>query len=127
MLKRKAKKQLSTTSDEKLMLFISIVSRGLSAPVLKIFQKCDVSGQFVLTGEGTTRKEIRNILGLEDNEKDVVISFVRKDKVEELKSLLEVFFISSKRNAGISFSIELDSIIGVKVYQFLADTVREAK
>ena len=63
MLKRKAKKQLSTTSDEKLMLFISIVSRGLSAPVLKIFQKCDVSGQFVLTGEGTARKEIRNILG----------------------------------------------------------------
>ena len=61
------------------------------------------------------------------HEKDVVISFVRKDKVEELKSLLEVFFISSKRNAGISFSIELDSIIGVKVYQFLADTVREAK
>ena len=127
MLKRKAKKQLSTTSDEKLMLFISIVSRGLSAPVLKIFQKCYVSGQFVLTGEGTARKEIRNILGIEDNEKDVVISFVRKDKVEELKSLLEVFFISSKRNAGISFSIELDSIIGVKVYQFLADTVREAK
>ena len=127
MLKRKAKKQLSTTSDEKLMLFISIVSRGLSAPVLKIFQKCDVSGQFVLTGEWTARKEIRNILGIEDNEKDVVISFVRKDKVEELKSLLEVFFISSKRNAGISFSIELDSIIGVKVYQFLADTVREAK
>ena len=127
MLKRKAKKQLSTTSDEKLMLFISIVSRGLSAPVLKIFQKCAVSGQFVLTGEGTARKEIRNILGIEDNEKDVVISFVRKDKVEELKSLLEVFFISSKRNAGISFSIELDSIIGVKVYQFLADTVREAK
>ena len=69
MLKRKAKKQLSTTSDEKLMLFISIVSRGLSAPVLKIFQKCDVSGQFVLTGEGTARKEIRNILGIEDNEK----------------------------------------------------------
>ena len=127
MLKRKAKKQLSTTSDEKLMLFISIVSRGLSAPVLKIYQKCDFSGQFVLTGEGTARKEIRNILGIEDNEKDVVISFVRKDKVEELKSLLEVFFISSKRNAGISFSIELDSIIGVKVYQFLADTVREAK
>ena len=100
---------------------------------ISILIKCSSNLDFVfkrtINGNSFTldTREIRNILGIEDNEKDVVISFVRKDKVEELKSLLEVFFISSKRNAGISFSIELDSIIGVKVYQFLADTVREAK
>ena len=108
---------------EKLSIFITIVNHGLADPVVKLFQNFGVSAQFIQRGEGTATRQIRDILGIEDTGKDIVISIIKKDKIEEVKPDLWAFFSASKYNKGIGFSIPMTSMIGVKVYQFLSNSL----
>ena len=116
---------LDNVAQKKLLLFITIVGEGQATAIRRLFERYGCSAQFVERGEGTATKEIYNILGVENIGKDIVFSFISEDKVEDIKKVLEAFFITSKRNRGISFSIRLSSIIGVKVYQFLANTIED--
>lgn len=116
---------LDNVVQKKLLLFITIVGEGQSTAIRKLFERYGCSAQFVERGEGTATKEIYNILGVENTGKDVVFSFLAEDKASDIKKELDAFFVASKRNRGISFSIRLSSIIGVRVYQFLANTVED--
>ena len=116
---------LDNVVQKKLLLFITIVGEGQSTAIRKLFERYGCSAQFVERGEGTATKEIYNILGVENTRKDVVFSFLAEDKASDIKKELDAFFVASKRNQGISFSIRLSSIIGVRVYQFLANPVED--
>ncbi len=111
--------------EKKLLVFVTIVNQGQANSILKLMEKCGSSAQFVQTGEGTARQELRNILGIEDNNKEIVFSLVSEDKIPDIKIFLDIYFSTKTKNAGIGFSIPLSSIIGIKVYQFLADTLKE--
>ena len=129
LFKKKETKQelpsLDSVVQKKLLLFVTIVGKGQSKPVMKIFERGGSNAQFVQRGEGTAQKEIYNILGIEDVDKDIVFSFISQDKISDIKTELNAFFLASKKNRGIGFSIPLSSIIGVRVYQFLANTVED--
>ena len=114
---------LSANTTKKLLMFVTIVNRGQGNFVLKLFESEGANAQFVEYGEGTAQKEIRDILGIEDNSKEIIISIISEDKIESAKKELEAFFKVSKRNRGIGFSIPMTSIIGMKIYQFLTDTL----
>lgn len=116
---------IDTMIEKKLSLYVTIVNQGLASPILKIMEKCGASAQYVETGEGTAKQEFRDILGIENNSKDIVISIVTQDRIPEIKDYLDVFFSTRAKHAGVGFSIPLSSLIGVKVYQFLADTIKE--
>lgn len=128
---KKSKKEESVSTNyflkeseaKKLLMLITIVSRGQGNYVLKLFESEGSNAQFVQYGEGTAQKEIRDILGIEDNTKEIVISIISEDKIESVKKELEAFFKISKRNRGIGFSIPMTSIIGMKLYQFLVDSL----
>ena len=111
--------------DKKLSLFITIVGKGQAQPITRLFERGGSSAQFIQRGEGTASKEIYSILGVEDNDKDIVFSFISQDKIPDIKTELNAFFLANKKNRGIGFSIPLSSIIGVRVYQFLANTVED--
>ena len=111
--------------DKKLSLFITIVGKGQAQPIICLFERGGSSAQFIQRGEGTASKEIYSILGVEDNDKDIVFSFISQDKIPDIKTELNAFFLANKKNRGIGFSIPLSSIIGVRVYQFLANTVED--
>ena len=66
---------------------------------------------------------MRDILGIEDNGKEIIISLIPNERIEEAKNELEAFFKVNKRNRGIGFSIPMTSLIGMKVYQFLTDKI----
>ena len=112
-----------TGDIKKLSMFVTIVNRGQGNYVLKLFESEGANAQFVQHGEGTAQKEIRDILGIEDNTKEVILSLISQDKIESAKKELEAFFKVSKRNRGIGFSIPMTSLIGMKLYQFLVDTL----
>ena len=116
---------LNNIVQKKLLLFITIVSSGHGSQIIKLFEKIGVSAQFVESGEGTATKEINNLLGIEEVDKDVVFSFVSKDKIPLAREKLSEYFSSNKRNRGIGMAIQLSSIIGVRVYQFLANLVED--
>lgn len=108
---------------KKLALYIAIVDYGQSDNVIRIFQRYNSSVQFVQNGTGTAIKQVRDILGLEDNRKEVVFAFVTLDTIEELRKELDAYFFSSKKNRGIAFTVNLKSMIGAKLYHFLANTI----
>ena len=111
--------------EKKLSLFVTIVSKGQAQPITRLFERGGSSAQFIQRGEGTATKEIYSLLGVEDNDKDIVFSFISQDKIPDIKTELNAFFLANKKNRGIGFSIPLSSIIGVRVYQFLANTVED--
>ena len=114
-----------TRSDiKKLVLYTVIVPRGQGENIIRIFKANKSSAQFVQYGEGTASNAIRDILGSEDTKKDIVYSLVREDAVPDIKKELDVYFIASKRNRGIAYTISLTSIVGVKLYKFFTQTVR---
>lgn len=109
---------------KKLLLYTIIVPNGQGDAVIRILKRKGSSAQFVRLGEGTASKQVLSVLHIEDTKKEIVYSLVREDLVPEIKVELEAFFLSSKRNRGIAFTIELNSIVGVKMYKFLSQTVR---
>lgn len=118
---------LESFIDKKLFAYITIVNQGHANAITKIMEKCGSSAQFIEHGEGTAVKEIRNILGIEDTEKEITISLIAQDNIPEAMRYLDVYFSSNKKIGGIGFSVPFNSIIGVKAYQFLADTIKEEK
>ena len=117
------KSDVSKSDIKKLSMFITIVNRGQGNFVLKLFESEGANAQFVQYSEGTAQKEIRDILGIEDNSKEIIISLISQDKIDSAKRELEAFFKVSKRNRGIGFSIPMTSLIGMTFYQFLVDTL----
>ena len=134
---KKAKKKEKTVIEEeqtpafekrddikKLVLYTVIVPRGQGENILRIFKSNRSSAQFLMYGEGTATNAIREILGSEDTKKDIVYSLVREDAVPDIKKEIDVYFVASKKNRGIAYTISLTSIVGVKIYKFLTQTVR---
>lgn len=110
-----------TNEIKRLSLFITIVNTGQGDAVVNLLQKLNVSAQFIQKAEGTASTSIRDLLGIEDNRKDVVLSILRTEDVQNAKREVESFFLASKKNKGIAISISMTSIVGVTAYRFLAN------
>lgn len=106
---------------KKLFLHVTIVPGGHGQTINKLFKNLGVACQFTHRGKGTANKKIRDILGIEDNHKDLVLSLIPEELIPKISTELEAYFAVSERNKGIGFTIKLDSIISVRVYNFLAD------
>ncbi len=109
---------------QKLVLYTIIVPRGQGENIIRIFKANKSSVQFLMYGDGTATSAIREILGTEDNKKEIIYSIVREDAVLDLKKDIDVYFVASKKNKGIAYTIALTSIVGVKMYKFLSQTIR---
>ena len=109
---------------KRLVFYVVIVNYGQGQNIVKLLKANHSSAQFVQVGEGSAPKKVRNILAITDNRKEIVYSFLREDYVSEFKRDLDAYFASSKRNAGVGFTIQLNAIIGVKLYKFFTQTIR---
>lgn len=126
---KKKKEEENTPFEEredlkKLLFYVIIVNYGQGDTVVKLLKSKGTSAQFVQIGEGTATKQVLSVLHIEETRKEIIYSFIRDDLLPDLKTELEAYFLSSKRNAGIAFTIDLNTIVGVKLYKFLTQTVR---
>ena len=119
----KTQQPQNSSEQKKLSMFVTIVNKGQGNFVLKLFESEGANAQFVQHGEGTAQKEIRDILGIEDKSKEIIISLIPNDNIPSARNELEAFFKVSKKNRGIGFSIPMTSIIGMRIYQFLCDSI----
>ena len=106
---------------KKLSLFVTIVDKGNAEAIISLMESVGCSLQYVQSGQGTAQKEILDIFGLENNDKEVVFSLTRSELIPQIKAELEAFFVSNKRNKGVGFSIPFRSIIGLKAYHFISN------
>ena len=113
----------------KLKLLITVVDRSKALFYLDLLEGFEVNVQMVLYGRGTANSQMLDLLGLAETDKAVIISYIREDKVKEAMETLEDKFQKVKNGKGIAYTIALDSIIGVSMYQLLSNdrTVREGE
>ena len=125
--KTSPKKEVS--SVRKLKMLITIIDRSKTLFYVDLLEQFEVNVQMVLYGKGTADSQIRDLLGLTESEKSIIISYIREDKIKEALETLDEKFHKVKNGKGIAFTIALDSIIGVSMYQLLSNdtTTREGE
>ena len=126
-LRKKTKEVKNEVKKEKelakLSFYIVILDAGYANNIVKLLTNLGVASAFVQKGRGTATRQIREILGVEDNKKEIIYSIVRNDKIEDISREIRAFFASSKKIRGISFSTPLTGIISMRIYSFLADNL----
>lgn len=105
----------------KLKMLITIVDRSKTLFYLDLLEQFEVNVQLVLYGKGTASTQMINLLGLVEADKSVIISYIREDRVKDALDTLSEKFAKVKNGKGIAYTIPLDSIIGVSVYQLLSN------
>ena len=112
---------------KKLKLLVTIVDRSKALFYVDLLEQFDVNVQMVLYGRGTANSQMLDLLGIAETEKAVIISYIRENKVKEALETLDEKFHKVKNGKGIAYTVSLDSIIGVSMYQLLSNdrTVKE--
>ena len=62
--------------NRKIEWLVTIVDRGRGSAVAQVYQKHQVAVQLITHGHGTASSKIMDILGLDEPEKDIVLSLV---------------------------------------------------
>lgn len=115
----KVKKQVSDV--KKLKMLITVVDRSKALFYVDLLEQFEVNVQMVIYGRGTANSEMLNLLGIVESDKAVIMSYIREDKVKETLDTLNEKFHKVKNGKGIAYTISLDSIIGVSMYQLLSN------
>lgn len=108
-------------SPVKLELLITIVDKIKAEYYADLIQSFEVNFQFIMSGQGTAKAEILDVLGLDGTDKAVIFSVVRADKTDELMYVLEEKFRTIKKGKGIAVTVPFTSMIGTSVYAFLCN------
>ena len=74
-----------------MVFYVVIVNYGQSGNIIKLLKNNHSSAQFVQIGEGTATKQVRSILNIEDNTKEIIYSFMREEYVQDFK--MELFIL----------------------------------
>ena len=114
-------KKTKNNGVKKLKLLVTIVDRSKALFYSDLLEEFEVNMQTVIYGKGTADSEMLSYLGLAETEKAVIISFVREDRLKDVVETLNEKFVKVKNGKGIAFTIPLNSIIGVSIYQFLSN------
>ena len=115
------------TNLRKLKILITVVDRSKTLFYVDLLEQFEVNVQMVLYGKGTADSHMRDLLGIGETDKSVIISYIREDKVKEALETLSEKFVKVKNGKGIAYTVDMDSLIGVSTYQMLSNdkTARE--
>ena len=104
-----------------LKMLITIVNRNKAEFYIDFLHQYEVNMQCTVMGMGTADVNKAKYLGLPDNEKAVIFSFIREDRAKEILSALSDKFASVRGGKGVAYTIPFSGIIGVAGYQFLGN------
>ena len=107
----------------KMYLYITIVNEGVGKHIVKLMEGLGSSCSFVNVGTGTASEQVLKALNVSNNQKEIVFSFVRETRLPEISEEISAFFLAQKKNKGIGFAIPLTTVMGVRVYKFLSQTI----
>ena len=124
-IKKENKSEVSNL--RKLKLLITVVDRSKTMFYEDLLEGFEINVQMVLYGHGTASSQMLALLGAVERDKAVIISFIREDMVKEVLEVLTEKFKKVKNGKGIAYTIPLDSMIGVAMYQLLSNdtTIKE--
>lgn len=115
------RKKANKSNVAKLKVLITIVNKSKATYYLDLLEEYEINMQMVVSGSGTADSEMLNLLGLAESDKAVIISVVKEDKVKDVLETLKEKFNKVKNGKGIAYTIPMESVIGVSIYQFLSN------
>ena len=117
----------ATFAPNGLVLLVTIVQKGKGTFFADFLQTFDANLQISVVGTGTAQSDLVEFLGLKDNQRSVIFSVVREDRVDKIFAALRERFRSVNNGTGIAFTIPLTSVIGKLSYGFLSNERRMIK
>jgi len=105
---------------QKMKLLFSIVDRGVGDKIVDTCKKHGVYFNIICLGRGTANTEILNFLGIGETDKDIVLSSVVEDKIDEILKVLVDEMEFNKPGKGIAFTIPIGSVGGSATLQVLS-------
>ena len=91
-------------------LLLTITERNKGDATGRVLNDCNIAVQHQLRGHGTANSEIMNYLGLDEPEKDVLLSIVPQPLCNKIFTELENKMHFSQPGHGIAFTIPLSGI-----------------
>ena len=119
--KKKKAVKASLEAPVRLKILVSIIERKKVDFYLSALEGYEVNMQTVLYAHGTAPTDIQHLLGLTGTDKAVILSVVREDKVKTILNAYEDKYFKTKHGKGVAFTIPMKSLIGVQLYNFLAN------
>lgn len=117
----KAKQNSRAVTSNRLKLLVTIVGRNKAEFYADLIQSFDVNMQMIALATGTANERMLGLLGLTDNEKAVLFSVVREEKINDALHVLGEKLKTIKDGKGVAFTIPLTSVIGTLIYGFLSN------
>lgn len=104
-----------------LYFVVSVMQRKSMAGFMKAYEANSVKVNFVAFGKGTAQNETLDLLGLDSTEKAVCFSVMTQEVWSSFKKSLRKSVRIDAPGVGISFSVPLSSIGGMRELLFLTD------
>lgn len=89
---------------------VTIVDRGKGEKVAKIYRANQLFIHLAVLGNGTARSEVMDLLGLDEPEKDIVLSLIPESHINEIIHELNVKMQFYRPGSGIAFTVPLSGI-----------------
>lgn len=86
------------------------------------FEELGVSCTFLSYGKGTATDDLKHILGIGEDKKDIVMCLVKADEINKYLDVCKERFKVSNAAKGIAFAVPVDSMISVFAYKFVSNT-----
>lgn len=128
-VQKRTANQNKVTSN-RLKLLVTIVARNKAEYYADLLQSFEVNMQLVTLAHGTADAKMLDLLGLNNNDKAVILSVIQENKVPDALHTLDEKFKSIKDGKGVACTVALSSVIGTLIYGFLSNnklTVKENK
>ena len=122
---RVKKKKEGLEAPKKIKLLVTIVQRNKADFYTSVIESFDVNYQTIIYAKGTAPSDIVKVLGLQETDKAIILSYVPEDKVSLILNSLEDKYFNKRNGKGVAFSVPMSSLIGVLVYQFLGNMKEE--
>ena len=78
------------TKDERIVMLLSIIRRGKGAQYIKMLKEQGLFLNYQSVGEGTASSEMMDLLGLGNNDKDIMFSFGTYKAVDRLCGVIAI-------------------------------------
>ncbi|MBO4292027.1 MAG: hypothetical protein J5898_08985 [Lachnospiraceae bacterium] len=120
-------KDKKNVAPVRLEMLVTIVDKRKADFYEDLIQSFEINMQIIAAAKGTAEEKMLEYLGLFNNEKAVIFSIVREDRLDDIVAALEERFETVKGGKGIAVSIPLSSIMGASAYGFLSNAVSVAQ
>lgn len=95
---------------ERIKAVISVTKRGNGNKMVDFYKKHGLHYDFICLGTGTANSEILDYLGLETNEKDIVITMIPAAKIPEIINGVTEEFKLQLPGKGLVFTVPLTAV-----------------